>query len=67
MRGHMEKIVDVIVQGLEVFGDKDRFISWLKRPCIALGGKAPLSLLDSRVGAEKVLDVLGRIEGGVYS
>lgn len=39
MLEHMEKIVDVIVQGLEVFGDKDRFISWLKRPCIALGAR----------------------------
>ena len=34
---------------------------------IALGGKRPIELLPSRYGAQMVLDVIGRIEYGVFS
>nr|WP_315215725.1 MbcA/ParS/Xre antitoxin family protein [uncultured Duganella sp.] len=33
----------------------------------SLGGKAPLSLLDTEAGYELVLDTLGRIEHGIVS
>ena len=32
-----------------------------------LRGNAPLSLLDTDIGAESVLDTLGRIEHGVFA
>lgn len=67
MPEHIEQIVEVIARGLEVFEDKDRFIGWLKHPSMALGGKTPLSMFYSRLGAELLLDELGRIEAGVYS
>jgi uncharacterized protein (DUF2384 family) len=32
-----------------------------------LSGATPLSLLDTDIGAESVLDTLGRIEHGVFA
>ena len=47
-------------------GDKDAATRWLKRPNRALGGSAPLALIDTEVGARSVENVLGRIAyGGV--
>ena len=46
-----------------VFGK--RAATWLRRPSRALGGAAPLALLDSEAGAKAVDDLLGRIEHGI--
>jgi len=51
----------------EALGGKERAIHWLHRPNRALGLAAPLSLLDTEIGARQVEDVLGRIAHGVYS
>ncbi len=51
----------------EVLGDVDAAHRWLKSPNRALGGRTPLSLLDTAPGAELVTDVLERIEHGSYS
>ncbi len=51
----------------EVFEDRNAALRWLKRPNRALAGEAPLRLLDTEVGAESVMDLLGRIEHGVFS
>lgn len=40
---------------------------WLRKPNRALGGRTPLSLLDTAPGAELVSDVLVRIEHGSFS
>ena len=42
-------------------------IDWLKSPNAALRGNAPLSLLDTDIDAEAMLDTLGRIEPGVFA
>jgi len=60
-------IAEVAVKGNEVFGRKDKFLSWLNHPNKALANKTPMSLLSSRFGVEMVLDELGRIEYGVFS
>lgn len=40
---------------------------WLKSPNAALEGSIPLSLLHADLGADAVLNLLGRIEHGVFS
>jgi putative toxin-antitoxin system antitoxin component (TIGR02293 family) len=40
---------------------------WLKRPNRALGGAAPLDLIDTELGARSVENVLGRIAYGSVS
>jgi putative toxin-antitoxin system antitoxin component (TIGR02293 family) len=65
--GHMLEIAGVAVRGVEVFGEKDVFLTWMSRPSVALGNRKPLDLLSSPLGIDLVLDELGRIEHGVFS
>ena len=51
----------------EVFEAPAAALDWLKAPNSALAGKTPISLLDTEIGAESVLDTLGRIEHGVFA
>lgn len=61
------RLARVVARGEEVFEDLGAAVDWLKTPNAALGGAAPLSLLDTDIGAESVMDTLGRIEHGVFA
>lgn len=50
-----------------VLEDEEAARVWVKQSNRSLGGEAPLSLLDTEVGYELVLDTLGRIAHGVVS
>lgn len=63
----MLRLARVGAAAIDVFGDEELARRWLRTPVQALGGDTPASLLDTDVGAEAVLDVLTRIEHGVYS
>ncbi len=56
-----------LVTATSVLGDKDKAREWLLAENRALYGNRPIELLDTAIGFEDVLDVLGRIEFGVYS
>jgi putative toxin-antitoxin system antitoxin component (TIGR02293 family) len=51
----------------QVFESSETALDWLKRPNRALSGVAPITLLDTDAGVEQVLELLSRIEYGVYS
>jgi len=57
----------VVERAEAVFEDKEAALEWLRSPNAALGGEAPISLLDTDIGADSVLDALGRIEHGVFA
>jgi len=59
------RLARTIERAEEVFEDLDAALNWLKSPNAALAGTTPLSLLDTDIGAESVMDTLGRIEHGV--
>lgn len=61
------RLARVVGRANEVFEDAEAARHWLKSPNSALGGKTPFSLLDTDIGAENVLDTLGRIEHGVFA
>ncbi|WP_379962277.1 antitoxin Xre/MbcA/ParS toxin-binding domain-containing protein [Dongia sedimenti] len=50
------------LQGSEAAGKK-----WLTAPAIGLNGEVPADLLRSQQGAERVEELLMRLEYGVYS
>ena len=50
----------------EVFEDQELAFNWIQTANASLDGFTPLSLLDTELGAETVLDTLGRIEHGVF-
>ncbi len=60
------QIAEVAAKGSEVFEGRDKFITWMNHPNVALDKKTPMSLLNSKYGVDMVLDELGRIEHGVF-
>jgi putative toxin-antitoxin system antitoxin component (TIGR02293 family) len=61
------RLARVVERAEAVFDDLDTALNWLKSPNAALSGAAPLSLMDTEIGAESVLNTLGRIEHGVFA
>ena len=47
--------------GLALFGDEDKWKSWIKAPALALDGKSPESIMVTKEGIIRVRDLLGQI------
>ena len=65
-----EKIIalaDLYSYGYEIFEDRERFNKWMLSPNQALGGLAPIEIIDNIYGREEVRNLIGRIGYGVYS
>lgn len=58
------KLEALYQKGIEVFGNRDEFNSWLKEPTFGLGGQVPLELLSMSTGIDMVMEELIRIEFG---
>lgn len=54
-------------KAIQLFNNSVAVQQWLKTPLMALNGQTPLSLLDTGIGANLVLNTLGRLEEGVFS
>jgi putative toxin-antitoxin system antitoxin component (TIGR02293 family) len=61
------RIARVLSRATEALGSEDKARNWIQQDVRALGMVKPISLLDSDIGAEQVIAVLGRIETGTYS
>ncbi len=61
------QIDKVIKRGIEVFGDLDKFIGWLRSNPFMLEGRLSLQSLRSIEGINMVLTQLGRIEHGLFA
>lgn len=62
----VSRVAKVLRRAVEVFGDEAQGKAWMTDPVSSLGGKTPLSLLDTVEGYELVTTTLSRIEYGVY-
>ena len=65
-----EKIVEITMlykYGIDVFGDKEKFDTWLNIQNVALGGIKPKELLDTSFGIGLIKDALNNIEHGVFA
>lgn len=65
-----EKIIEITMLykfGIEVFGDKKKFNTWININNIALGGIKPKELLDTSFGIALLKDELVRIEHGALA
>ena len=62
----VDPIVEVTARAMEVLGSREKALRWLKAPVRSLGDQMPLSLLDTQAGIDRVKDVLGQIEHGVW-
>jgi putative toxin-antitoxin system antitoxin component (TIGR02293 family) len=60
------RLAHVVACAIDVVGTADKASRWLRTPIVALGGRAPIDLIDTDVGAGEVLNVLGRLDHGVF-
>jgi putative toxin-antitoxin system antitoxin component (TIGR02293 family) len=60
------EIARVLKKGVEVFGDKEKFIIYMNSKIIALGGIKPRELLDSSYGIKLLDEELTRIDYGMF-
>lgn len=62
------RFVRVMDAAVQLFGgSKENATLWLSRPVKGLGNIAPITLLATESGALDVLDLIGRLEHGVFS
>jgi len=61
------RLVRVFDRAVVVLGDAGRARTWLGAANQGLGGSAPLRWLDTDAGTVEVLNLLGRIEHGIFS
>ncbi len=57
----------ILIRALEVFGDGERALQWMRESNAALNGEPPIRVIQTEVGRSEVLNVLGRIQHGVIS
>ena len=57
----------VLSKATEVFGSRAHAKAWMERPALALDDVRPVDLLESPQGVDLVMDLLTRLEYGVYS
>lgn len=61
-------ITELLDFGFDVFNHEDaKFLRWLNKPNISLGGNIPHSLLDSASGIQEVKNALTRLEYGSFA
>lgn len=61
------RLARIVALANEYLGDRERALRWLKHPNRALGGMAPVSAIDTELGARQVENILGRIAYGGIS
>lgn len=61
------RVAKALRRAAEVFEDDIAARGWMLGTVSTLGGRTPLSLLDTLEGYEMVMDTLSRIEYGVYA
>ncbi len=65
---HLLKMMELVSRGRDLWGTKqESFKGWIKDGIRALEGKRPMDFLDTFVGIDMTIAIIGRIEHGVYS
>ncbi len=62
------RFAEVYKNAVDLFeGDRQRANTWLLNPVRGLGGQRPVEMIATTAGAEAVLDLIGRLEHGVFA
>ncbi len=59
------RVIRIIAQAYDTFGNREKAQVWLRRQTSALDGEQPLNLLDTEEGAREVEALLTRIAHGI--
>jgi putative toxin-antitoxin system antitoxin component (TIGR02293 family) len=62
------RLATVLERAIELCeGDREQARCWLSTPARALAGAIPLAQLETETGAREVLDLIGRLQHGVFA
>ncbi len=59
------RVASIIALAEDTFADRDKARAWLRRPTTVFGGKRPIDLLATEIGAHLVEQLLYRIAHGI--
>lgn len=60
--------IEVTNAAIELFeGDSDSAELWLSTPLPAIGNEIPIHYVDTPERAQQILDIIGRLEHGVWT
>ncbi len=62
----IEIVAEVAARATELFGTREGAMAWLRTPVRGFNDRPPLEVLQEENGPEKVTDLLGRVEHGVW-
>ena len=57
----------ILAKAVAVFGDRGAAREWMGKPALGLGGYSAREMVASDEGRKQVIDLLGRLESGVWS
>jgi putative toxin-antitoxin system antitoxin component (TIGR02293 family) len=60
------RMMRILSQAEEVYGNRERALAWLRRPNRCLGNRAPLSLIKTDAGSRMVEEHLVQIDEGMF-
>lgn len=63
----MLRLSSAMIMATDLFGSKEKALEWMQQENRAIKGDRPIDRLDTAIGYDTVMQVLGRIEHGVYS
>ena len=62
------RLAEIFSAAIELFeGDEERARKWLNHPVKGLGGERPVGMAITSAETEAALDLIGRLEHGVFS
>ncbi len=60
------RLARIVDRAIELIGDRNKALAWIRTPNAYLGGETPVRMLDTEVGADAVTESLSVIAyGGV--
>ena len=63
----MVRLSRLLERTVYVMGSREAAVQWLKAPRMHLRGQTPMEMVVTELGTEEVLNLLGRIEHGVFT
>ena len=62
-----EQYAKVLIPAVQFFVNDKEALLWLKTPVKALGGRLPIDMLSTYKDVEIVLNVIDRLEHGIFN
>lgn len=61
------RVARIVALAENIFGDHSKALLWLRTPDERMGGRCPLSMLQTEAGGRLIENMLWQIDEGVYS